>query len=367
MKIALSHDWLTGMRGGEKCLEAIGALYPNNEIYTLFYLKGSCSPRIESRPIHTSFLQNFPLIKWTYKYYLPLFPKAIESFDAKDFDLVISTSHCVAKSIKKPLSVKHICYCFTPMRYAWLFFDEYFGSYPYFFKKMIQSILKRLRNWDQRTSNRVTHFIAISQHVKNRIQKFYGRDAEVIYPPVDTEFYTPGNEKREDFYLMVSALVPYKRVELAINAFNELGATLVVIGDGPIKKKLEKIAGENIHFKGRLSNEAIRLNYRKCRALIFPGEEDFGIVPVEAQACGAPVIAYEKGGALETVLKNDTGIFFSNNTTRSLMNAVIDCERRSWNAADIRRHAEKFSLERFETEFKSAVEKITEQKLGVLS
>ena len=306
-KIALSHDWLNGMRGGEKCLEVLCDLYPQSSVFTLFHQKGLVSDRIARHPIYASWLQGFPSIFKRYRYYLPFFPKAIESFDLKGYDLVVSTSHCVAKGIQGNGAV-HICYCFTPMRYAWGLFDEYFGKRHSFVQGFIRYWIEKIKIWDVQSSDRVDHFVAISEHVKKRIQRIYKRDAEVIYPPVDTEFYTPDlNGAREDFYLVSSALVPYKRIDLAVQAFNRIGKKLIVVGEGPEKEALQRQANKNIHFMGWQSNDVLRDLYRKARALVFPGEEDFGIVPVEMQACGGFVIAYSKGGALETVRENQTG------------------------------------------------------------
>lgn len=357
---ALSHDWLTGMRGGEKCLESIIRVFPKSEIYTLFRKPGALCPAIESRPIHTSWLQRIPGVLKLYKLFLPFFPGAVETFRPSG-DVVISTSHCVAKGIRPERGTPHVCYCFTPMRYAWLFFDEYFGRYPAPVKAVIRRLLASLRDWDRRTSSRVTEFIAISHHVRKRIKEFYGREASVIYPPADTEFYSPAAETRGNFYLIVSALVPYKRVDLAIEAFNRMGKKLVVIGSGPERERLQKLAGPTIEFLGWQSDEKIRSYYRSCRALIFPGEEDFGIVPVEAQACGAPVIALAVGGALETVTPK-TGVFFEKPDMAPLIRAVGEMEAAVWDAGEIRRNAERFGRERFEREIRDAVMKAVESR-----
>ncbi len=356
MKVLFAHDWLTGMRGGEKCLEDLVRLYPDSEIHTLLRVPRAVSEVIESRPIRTSFLQKIPAIEKNYKLCLPLFPLAIRSLPAYQADLVVSVSHCAAKGIRVPEGAKHICYILTPMRYAWLFFDEYFGGFPAPVRALIRPLLAALRRWDRSTSQSVTRFIAISRHVADRVNRFYGREASVIYPPVDVDFYTPSDRKRGEFCVLVSALVPYKRVDLAIRAFNELGAKLVVIGTGPERDRLQKMAGPTIEFLGWKTNAEIREFYRSCEALIFPGEEDFGIVPVEAQACGAPVVAFARGGALETVVDGKTGVFFDELTTFALKKAVEDARSRRWDAAAIRAHASTFSNERFRREFAEAVE-----------
>lgn len=359
MKVIFSHDWLNGMRGGEKCLEALCELYPDSPIYTLFYEKGKISGPITRHAIIASKIQRFPGVYSSYRHYLPFFPNAIEAFSPKEADLVISTHHCVAKGIRKPKNAIHICYCFTPARYVWGFFEEYFGEKNMFLKALISFFLKKIKKWDLASNANVDHFVAISRHIQTRIKNCYGRDSEVIYPPVDTDFYTPDpNVKREDFYLVVSALVPYKKIDLAVSAFNRLGKKLVVIGDGPQKSALQKMAQSNIRFLGWQSNEEILENYRHARALIFPGEEDFGIVPVEMQACGGAVIAFAKGGALETVADGKTGVFFNEATEDSLIDAVRRFEQMSLNAEEARAQSLGFGRERFKTQMKLLAERV---------
>jgi glycosyltransferase involved in cell wall biosynthesis len=348
---ALCHDWLNGMRGGEKCLEVFCELFPQAPVYTLFYEPGKISTTIASHSIHTSFLQNIPGVFKRYRFFLPLFPKAVEGFNFKAHDLVISTSHCVAKAARRQKPGKHLCYCFTPMRYAWGFFDEYFGDMNPVVRRLIRLFLEMLKRWDAKTVDRVDEFVAISGHVQKRIETFYGRQARVIYPPVNTDFFTPDrNIPEEGFYLVVSALVPYKRVDLAIQAFNQSGRPLVVIGDGPERRRLENGARGNITFLGWQPDEILRDYYRRCRALIFPGEEDFGIVPVEAQSCGRFVIAYGKGGALETVKDGVTGVFFDQLKPRPLLDAIDRFESRTWEGLRARENALRFSRERFKKE-----------------
>lgn len=358
MKVALSHDWLNGMRGGEKCLEVFCELFPGSPIFTLFYEPEKVSARIAAHPIRTSYLSWLPGFFQNYRYYLPLFPKAMRRFRTKGYDLIVSTSHCVAKGIGKDKKALHICYCFTPMRYAWGFFDDYFGGKNLPAKWLIKSWMKRLRKWDVESSAGVDHFIAISQHIRKRIASYYHRDSEVIYPPVDTHFYTPDHRvEREDFYLIVSALVPYKKVSLAISAAKKAHKKLVVIGDGPEKARLEKTAGSSVTFLGWQPDEVLRDHYRRAKALLFPGEEDFGIVPVEAQACGLPVIAYGVGGATETVLSGETGVFFGELKETSLVQAIRTFEGRAWDPEPIRRNAVRFSRERFIMEIKSFIQR----------
>tara|TARA_B100000686_G_C16750236_1_gene952001 strand:+ start:159 stop:1313 length:1155 start_codon:yes stop_codon:yes gene_type:complete len=342
MKIALVHDWLTGMRGGEKCLEVFCRLFPEADLFTLLHARGKLSPIIEGMKIRTSFLQKIPGIEDSYRYFLPLMPFAVRQFDFNGYDLILSSSHCVAKGIRRPKDAVHLSYCFTPMRYIWDQHDQYFSR-----KKsglltlLFMSLLRRsFQRWDVKTSREVSRFIAISQHVRKRIERHYGRPADVIYPPVDTHFYSPGSEKTVgDYFLIVSAFAPYKRLDLAVEAFNELGYPLKIIGDGQDYVTLKKMAASNIEFLGRCSDEEIRTWYAGCRAFVFPGEEDFGITPLEAQAMGRPVIAFARGGALETVipevstskqefvfsdnkLARPTGVFFHAPTPGSLVSAI---------------------------------------------
>jgi len=356
MKVVLSHDWLVGMRGGEKCLEAICRIFPDSEIFTLFHAKKSVTPFLESKRIHASILQSFPFAPKVYKHYLPLYPAAVRAFQTPECRLMISVSHCAAKGLRKPSpDTVHICYCLTPMRYAWLFFEEYFSHYPVPLRWIIQWVLGRLRRWDQGTNRGVTHFIAISECVKKRIKSFYGREASVIYPPVDTDFYTPSSDTRGDFYLTVSALVPYKRIDFLVDAFTASGEKLLVIGDGPLRTRLEKRAGPSIQFLGAQRDTEIRRYYRTCKAFVFPSLEDFGIAPLEAQACGAPVIAFAGGGAIETVIQGETGLFFKEQNAASLERALARFSKITWDPRRIRQHAERFSTRRFEREFQQAV------------
>ena len=311
LKVVLVHDWLTGMRGGEKVLELLCEAYPGADLVTLFHIPGSVSPTIERLRPRTSWLQHLPGARRFYRYCLPLFPMAIEQFDLDQYDLVISTSHCAAKAVVKTGRARHFCYCHTPMRYAWEHFDSYFsaervgrGAHH-----VLKPMLAALARWDAATAGRVDLYAANSQHVASRIRRYYNRDALVIYPPVDTGFYCPADDADpvvpEDFLLIVSALVPYKRIDLAIEASRLSGVPLRIVGDGPERAALTQLAaaaGSDIQLLGSLSDVEIRDLYRRAAAVMLPGEEDFGIVPVEAQACGRPVVALARGGALETVI-----------------------------------------------------------------
>ena len=358
-RVVLIHDWLTGMRGGEKCLEPLCRRWPDARLYTLLHKRGSVSPTIEGVRVHPSALNLLPKVDRYYRYLLPLMPFAA-GWTVAGADLVVSLSHAVAKSARPPKGVPHVCYCFTPMRYAWHMKEAYFresGPFGRLKAKAVDALLSQIRNWDRRTAARVTHFIAISNTVRDRIRECYGRESDIIYPPVDTEFYTPAAVPREDFYLVVSALAPYKRFDLAIDACAKLGKKLVVIGSGQHAAKLQAAAGANVSFLGWQSDEVIRDHLRRARALLFPGEEDFGIVPLEAQACGCPVIGFDRGGLTETVKplgagSEPTGVFFAEQTTDAACEAIERFERDAdrFDPRAARHQAVKFRKERFEAE-----------------
>ncbi|TKJ34737.1 glycosyl transferase [bacterium (candidate division B38) B3_B38] len=348
MRIALVHDWLTGMRGGERVLEVLCEIYPQATIFTLLHIPGATSPIIERMTIKTSFIQRLPFASTRYRHYLPLFPTAIEQFDLRGYDLIISISHCVAKGAIVPSDAIHICYCNTPMRYAWDLYHDYFSPQRLGFlrRKLIPLFINYLRMWDVTSSARVDYFIANSNNVASRIMRHYKRESMVIYPPVDTEFFVPGGEPKE-FFLIVSALVPYKKIDLAIETLNQLKLSLKIVGKGPELSRLKRMANRNITFLGELSNEEIRSLYQSCQALIFPGVEDFGLTSLEAQACGRPVIAFRKGGALESVIEEQTGVFFNQQASASLKNAIDKFYKMSFNKKKIRANALRFSREKF--------------------
>jgi len=369
MNIALVHDWLTGMRGGEKCLEVLCRRMPEARLFTLLQRRDSTSPTIERMDVTTSFLQRLPGVMRYYRYLLPLMPRAAERLPIpEDVDLVVSFSHAVAKAVIPPPGVPHVCYCFTPMRYAWHRREDYFGQGSRGFSPLgwvRDRLLDRIRDWDRATSDRVTHFVAISQTVADRIAECYGRTSRIICPPVDTRFYTPADVPREDFYLCVSALVPYKRIDLAVEACNRLGRRLVVIGTGPQRRRLEQLAGPTVRLAGWLGDQEIRDHLRRARALLFPANEDFGIVPLEAQACGTPVIAFGQGGATETVLEasadsSGTGLFFPRQSADSLAEAIERLEAHpGWFCPELaRRQAERFAVEQFERHLVGYLEEI---------
>ena len=293
MRIALIHDWLTGMRGGEKVLDALCDVFPAADLFTMVHVPGTASAKIERRRIARSPVQWLPAAGRLYRQYLPLFPFAVEQFDLDGYDLVISTSHCAAKSVVVPGRARHLCYCLTPMRYAWDQFDAYFGPERIGARRSaaLRPILAWLARWDRDTAHRVHRYLAISQYVARRIALYYNRQSTIVYPPVDTEFFTPERVPVSPRFLIVSALVPYKRVDLAMMAARRAGVALTVVGDGPERAALDALAGGAVELVGRKSDSEIRELYRTSMATVLPGEEDFGIVPVEAQACGRPVVA----------------------------------------------------------------------------
>jgi glycosyltransferase involved in cell wall biosynthesis len=366
MRIAIVHDWLTGMRGGEKVLEALCDLFPAAPIFTLIHNRGSVSPKIESHLIRTSFLQRAPFKKRHNRNYLPLFPRAIERFNLQSYDLIISSSHCVAKGVIPSPSAFHICYCHTPMRYIWSHYDDYFGNHRIgLLKRMaLPPIREYLCDWDLSSNQRVDQFAANSKNVAERIRKFYGRDSEVIYPPVDVEFYTPADTDRGAFFLIVSALVPYKRIEIAVEAFRRSRQTLVIVGTGPEYKRLRRVAGPNVQFLGRIESHELRELYRKAAAMIQAGEEDFGINIVEALACGCPVVALNLGGAVELIRNGETGIFFNDLTAESLSAAVDKISSMSFNKTLMRETALRFSASRFKEEFQRLIPNRSPSKDG---
>jgi len=349
LRVALVHDWLTGMRGGEKCLEVLCQAFPDATLHTLIHRRGAMSPAIEAMRIRTSPLQRVPGIFRHYRNLLPLMPLATRSLKPGDVDVVVSLSHCAAKAVRVPEGVPHVCYCFTPMRYAWQGRDAYLDAWierP-LRRAAAKAVLNRMRAWDRRTVPRVSHFVAISETVRERIARCYGRESRVIQPPVDTEFYTPASPAtpRGETYLCVSALVPYKRVEHAVTACSILGRPLIVIGEGTERARMQRLAGPCVKFLGWQPDDVIRDHYRSCKALLFPGEDDFGIVPVEALACGAPVIALGRGGAAETV-DSRVGRTYTEPTAEGLLEAIENWEADGRpNDPDLgRRRAESYSL-----------------------
>lgn len=367
MRVALVHDWLTGLRGGERVLHEHARMFPQAELHTLVHVPGSTTPEIEALPTHASPLSSWPGAARHYRKWLPLFPWAVSRLRiAPGTELVLSTSHAVAKGVPVPEGALHVSYCFTPMRYVWDQADAYLGRGA--FRTLVSPLVAGLRRWDVRTSSpeSVHRFIAISETVRDRIRRHYGRSAEVIFPPVDVERFPLREAAPDDFFLLVGGFVPYKREDLALDAFAELGLPLVVAGDGPSRAALQARAAPGVRFLGRVSDEELADLYRRCRALIYPQDEDFGIVPVEAQASGAPVVALGRGGASETVVPLDdaagrtpTGIHFAEQTVASLVAAVraLEARHHELDPKNLRAHAEGFSVPRFHREMGEALQR----------
>lgn len=362
MKIALVHDWLPFMGGAERVLSDFVEIYPNAPIYTLICNKSKMEEPIKSAKIITSHLQKSGKEIKNHRRLFPFMPTAIESFDLNEYDVILSSSSSVAKAvITNPVCV-HICYCHSPMRYAWEFSYDYAGKMVgrgIWKNKLLNYFLTCMRIWDYSSAARVDYFVANSENVAKRIWKHYRREAVVIHPPVRCSLFNISDEDG-DFFLCVSRLQEYKRIDLAIQACMKLGVKLKIIGDGPDKEKLKSMAGPNVEFLGRASDDVMKECYAKCRAFLFPGEEDFGITPLESMASGRPVIAYGKGGALETVVHGKTGLFFKEQTVESLIEAMQKFETMTFDKAELRRHAEEFDDE----VFKRKIKEFIEEKVG---
>lgn len=377
MKTAIVHEWLISYAGSERVLGQIAGLYPDADLYSLLdFLPDEERGFIFGKHANTSVIQKLPMAKEKYRNYLILMPFAIKRFDLSGYDLVITSSHTVAKGVRKYPGQIHICYCHTPMRYIWDLQNQYLkeaGLERGIRGAILKALFSRLRKWDVSTAKNVDHFIANSHYIKERIKRAYGIDARVIYPPVDIENFKV-NEKKEDFFIAVSRMVPYKKMDLIVEAFSKMGLPLIVVGDGPDFSKVKRKAVKNIELMGHLKDEVLKMYMQKARALVFAAEEDFGIVPVEAQACGTPVIAFGRGGVRETVTpfteneaagsegNNPTGIFFNEQTPSALIDAVKRFEKIEgrFDPYNLRRNAEKFSKERFDKEFRNFInEKIS--------
>lgn len=364
VRVALVHDWLTGMRGGERVLEVLCEMFPQADIHTLLIVPGSVSSTIERRVVGTSLVQRLPAAARLYRHYLPLFPFAIEQFDLDRYDLVISSSHCAAKAVVAPGRARHLCYCHSPMRYAWDQFDAYFGEERIgrVATLFLRRYMRRLARWDAETAARVGAFVANSRHVAGRIRRYYNREASVVHPPVDTDFFTPDGRSPGDYFLVVSALVPYKRLDLAIAAAEATRRPLKIVGRGPERARLERLAQSTtarVEFLGNRTNEEIRDLYRGAASVLMPGEEDFGMVPVEAQACGRPAVALARGGALETVVDGVTGVLVREASVSAFAEALECARSRRWDAAALRAHALRFSKQPFVDGILKAVGELT--------
>ena len=383
IKTAIVHEWLINYAGSERVLEQIIRLYPDADLFSVCdFLPSGERDFILNKPVKTTFIQGLPLAKTKYRSYLPLMPIAMKQLDLSGYELIITNSHSVAKGIRKDFGQLHICYCHTPMRYAWDLRDQYLkeaGLDKGIKGVFVRGVLNRIRRWDVSTSRNVDHFICNSRYIRERIGRAYGRDAAVIYPPVDIGKFQL-NEKKEDFFLTVSRMVPYKKIDLIVEAFSETGLPLKVIGDGPELKKIKEMAGRSVEFLGFRNDDVMKRYMQRARAFIFAAEEDFGIVPVEAQACGTPVIAFGKGGVTETVIPAPssegggpgvqgggvtlpTGIFFHEQTVSALVHALKQFEtiEDKFDSSEIRKNAVRFGTERFRREFRAFInEKVKE-------
>lgn len=359
MNIAIIHYWLNNLRGGEKVIESICDIFPDADIYTHLYNQKLVSPKIRSHKIYTTFIDRLPFSKKIYKQYLLLMPFALEKINFDKYNIVISSESGPAKGIVTPTSTCHICYCHSPMRYLWNMFSDYYRDSGFINKLFWNIFILKLRNWDYSTSSRVDYFIANSENVRKRIRKYYRRDAVVINPPVDFErFNKYKNNDKCNYFFILSEFVPYKRIDLAIQAFNKMdNKKLLIGGTGPQKKYLESIAGENIDFLGRIADSELPEYYSKAKAFIFPGEEDFGITPLESMAAGTPVIAYGKGGALETVIDGKTGLFFQEQTIESLIDAVnrFENDEAKFDQNVICERASEFDVKIFQNKLKKQI------------
>ncbi|WP_443741461.1 glycosyltransferase [Treponema berlinense] len=363
-RVAIVHDWLVNYGGAERVVEAFLKIYPDADIFTLVYDDKKMGKIFPKGKVHTSFVQKIPLASKLYTKMLPLMPKAFENFDFSSYDLVLCSSSSCAKGVITPPSVPHLAYIHTPMRYAWDQFFEYQKRSKKIVAFFMNKFMPSIRLWDFVSSQRIDSLIANSKYIQRRIKKYWNLDSKVIYPPVDTERLCPNALEPEDFYVVFSRFVPYKRIDLAISACGELGRKLVVIGGGSQEKELKALAakykGADIKFTGRISDSEVQDYLMRCRAMIFSAEEDFGIIPVEVQACGRPVIAFAKGGSLETVIDKKTGVFFKEQKTESVMQAIKEFEtlekQKCFNPTEISSHAKSFSTERFCAQIKDEIE-----------
>ena len=357
MKVAIIHYWLISSRGGEKVLEEVCKLYPEADIYTHIYDTKALTPTLKKHKIFTTFISKLPFAKKLYKIYLPLMPRALEELDLSDYDLIISSESGPAKGIIPGPSAIHVCYCHSPMRYIWDKYNVYKNNSNIFIKFFMKIFFSGIRQWDSISANRVDKFIANSNHVKKRIKKYYRREAEVIHPPVDIDKFHIQKMHGDSFFLWVGELVSYKRPDILINAFNSLNMNLEVIGSGPEENKLKRIAGKNIVFHGKVSDEMLIEKYSTCKALILPGEEDFGIVPVEALASGKPVIGLNKGGLRDIINNEHIGVLYDNENEDSLIQAIKEFEKKfEFDPLKCRERAKEFSVKTFSEKIKNSIQ-----------
>ena len=358
MKVAVSYDWLLSRRGGGRVLREFCVWLEHLSIFTLFFDFERVDSVVKKHSIYASKLNRLPRVRNYYRYLLPWFPAGIESCRVKGQELLLSLSHAVAKGIPHDPEIPHVCYCFTPMRYVWateLYQSALEGSWQ---GKFLGHFKEPLKDWDLKANQGIDHFVAISRTVQERIKSHYGRESTVIHPCVDLSLFQPSDCDREDFHLMVSALVPQKRLELAVEAFNRNRKPLMIVGTGPLKRRLARQAESNIQFLGWLPDDQVRELYCRARALVFPGLDEFGLVPVEAQACGCPVIALGRGGVTETVREGETGVFFENPTVEGVLEGIERFEKTDLDHQEILSQARQFSQERFRSEWRSFFKRV---------
>jgi glycosyltransferase involved in cell wall biosynthesis len=363
MKVAIVHYWLVGMRGGEKVLEALCEMYPQADIFTHVYVPEMVSDRIRQHRVIPTFINALPRAATMYKTYLPLMPMALEQLDLRGYDLIISSESGPAKGIIPPADALHICYCHTPMRYIWNMYHDYRKSAGRVTRLMMPPLSHYLRMWDVASAARVDSFVANSATVATRVRRYYGADSVVIHPPVDTAaFSIAAPAELDDYYLMAGELVAYKRPDLAVQAFNEMKLKLVVIGGGEMLDKLRRLAGPTVTILGQQPFDVLKRHYARCRALIFPGEEDFGMVPVEAMASGRPVVAFGKGGATETVTNGVSGVFFTEQTVEAISLAVGSLAAMEIDPEKIAEQADRFGRDQFFEKMRAHIDGLLARK-----
>jgi glycosyltransferase involved in cell wall biosynthesis len=359
MKVAVVHDYFTQFGGAEKVAEELYRLAPDPDLFTTVAFRRCMPASLRNARVRTSWMQNLPGIERYYRLYFLLYPFAVSDLDLSAYDLVLSSSSGYAKGVQTGRDAVHVCYCHTPMRWVWSF-DKYSQRETFGFgeRALLPMLIRGLKVWDEDASRQPDHFVANSKVVAERIRRAYGRTAEVIHPPIDTNRFHPSSSAAEDYYLVLSRLVSYKRIDLAVRACTERNKKLIVVGEGPDRKSLEALAGPTITFLGRASDEDVEYLVSGCRALLFPGEEDFGMAPLEVAAAGRPTIAYGSGGALETIVDNITGVFFDDQTVYDLGEAIDRFERQSWNPNLMRKHAEGFGVSVFQDRFHSFLRRV---------
>ncbi len=358
MRTAVVHDYFTQIGGAEKVAEQLFNMLPNPSLYSTLAFEKSMPPSLRNTSVVTSWMQNLPNIEEYYRFYFFLYPFAIRALDLSSYDLVLSSSSGCAKGVLTSRDAMHVCYCHTPMRWAWN--SDTFPSRDasgFSQRALLPMVLRALRHWDETAARQPDHFVANSKAVAERIRRSYGRSAEVIHPPIDVSRFRPTDDQ-ENYYVVLSRLAEYKRIDLAIQACSQSGKQLLVIGDGPDRSRLEAMAGPTVRFLGHLSDEDVNHYVSRCKALIFPGEEDFAMAPLEAAAAGRPTIAYRAGGVIETMIEDLTCVFFNAQTLEHLAQAIDTFERQDWNPALLRRHAKKFSVDVFRDHFRSFLKRV---------